>query len=139
MQIIYADDAPVLLDEVCHYLGRQGHDTIGLETRNLLDFQDRLDYMLETGFKPEALIIGGNNLLRNASGEPLLNLAAFDLCTWLSKKEAMQNCRLILFSRHEAIRRDALQHPEWGISYIVDKEDPDYLSKLAQAIKADAP
>ena len=137
MQVIYADDAPVLLDEVCTFLGRQGHDTVGLETRNLLDFQDRLDYMLETGFKPDVLIIGGNNLLRNASGEPLLNLAAFDLSTWLSKKEAMQNCRLILFSRHEAIRQDAQQHPEWGISNIVAKEDPNYLSNLAQAIKVE--
>jgi hypothetical protein len=138
MRVIYADDAPALLDEVCFNLGRQGHETVGLETHNLLDFQDRLDYMLETGFQPDALIIGGNNLLRNSSGTPLLNLAAFDLTTWLSKKEAMQTCRLVLFSRHEAIRRDARQHPEWGISHIVAKEDPNYLSNLAKAISGEA-
>lgn len=137
MRIIYADDTPVLLNDVCNQLRSLGHDAIALETDNLLEFQDRLNFMLEDGFEPDVLILGGRSILRDSQGTPLLDLNAFAFSLWLNKqtnKQRLKNTRLILFSRHAEIREAAQRHPEWGFSTIIAKNEPQALPDLLKAV-----
>jgi hypothetical protein len=138
MRIIYADDAPGIIEEVCQTLREHGHEAIALATDNLLEFQDRLQFMLEDGFKPEVLIIGGHNHLRDTDGTPLLDMDAFTIHHWLEQFEAkvhLENCRLVLFSRDEALRETARQHPEWGFEVIIPKEDISPTDGVLEALK----
>lgn len=138
MRIIYADDAPSTVEEVCQKLREHGHEAIGLATDHLLEFQDRLQFMLEDGFKPDVIIIGGHNQLRDANGTPLLDMDAFTIQHWLEQIETatyLQNCRLVLFSRDEALRETALEHPEWGFEVVVAKDDPSPADSVLAALE----
>lgn len=138
MRVIYADDEPPMLEQVCQHLRQQGHTAISLETDNLLAFQDRLRFMLEDGFQPNVVIIGGHNLLRNALGDPILDLNAFAIVNWMTvteHKAQLEDCRLILFSKDEVIRDTAHAHPEWGFKVVVAKDDPNALQNLLDALQ----
>jgi hypothetical protein len=137
MRIIYADDAPAMVEEICQKLREQGHEAVGLATDHLLEFQDRLQFMLEDGFKPDILIIGGHNHLRDANGTPLLDMDAFTIQHWLEQIETashLENCRLVLFSRDEALRETALEHPEWGFEVVVAKHDASPADSVLEAL-----
>ncbi len=135
MRIIYADDAPTIMEQVCDCLRSNGHEAVGVETDNLLDFQDQISFMLKKGFAPDVLVLGGHNLLRDRSGQPLLDISGFDLCNWLSAAQPVKECRVILFSRDEDLRKFAHQYPELGFKAVVAKDDPNYLSNLVRAIE----
>ena len=87
MKIIYADDAPEMLEEVCDFLFPLGHQVVPIETNNLLVFQEQLNLLLEKGFKADYLIIGGHNHLKSGTGENLFDLDAFSLRSGLETLE----------------------------------------------------
>lgn len=138
MRIIYADDAHDMVEEVCRKLREHGHEAIGLATDHLLEFQDRLQFMLEDGFKPDVLIIGGHNHLRDANGVALLDMDAFTIQHWLEQIEAssqLKNCRFVLLSRDEALRETALKHPEWGFEVVIAKDDSSPAESVLEALE----
>ena len=138
MRIIYADDAPDLLRSVAAYFRQHGHDLKTLETDNLLRFQERLSEMLEEGFKPQALILGGHNVLRDTQKDPLMDLDAFSLYGWLQEPEGaglLTECPVVLFSRDEELRQQALDHPEWGLHVVVAKDEADALPNLLSTVE----
>lgn len=137
MRVIYADDAPNLLEEVCTHLRQAGHEAVPLETDQLLDFQDRLTFMLEDGFQPDVIILGGHNQLRDTDGAPLLDLDAFSISNWLQglrQQTALADCKLVLFTRDVELRELAHEHPEWGTAMVVAKDEQDYLANLLRVV-----
>lgn len=139
MRIIYADDAPDLLRSVAAYFRQHGHDLKTLETNNLLRFQERLSELLEEGFVPQALILGGHNVLRDTQKEPLMDLDAFSLYGWLrepKRPDVLTDCPVVLFSRDEELRQTALDHPQWGLQVVVAKDEADALPNLLATIES---
>jgi hypothetical protein len=135
MQIIYADDEPRILEQVCGFLQQHGHEVYTLSTANLLDFQKKLTDLLESGFVPEVVITGGHNILRDGDGLELVDVEGFVINKWLGSQHLPADCRFILFSRHPELVEKAQHYPVWGFQASVLKGNTDSLVRLLGVIE----
>lgn len=135
MQIIYADDEPGTLTEVCTFLQQHGHRAEAVSTTNILDFQKEVNAALQHGFSPDAIVIGGHNVLRNGEGEALFDIDAFVITNWLEKIKVPEKCLVLLYSRDASLVERALQHKEWGFDAAIVKGRSDSLPSLLQSIE----
>lgn len=136
MQILYADDEPGTLTEVCSFLQQHGHQAEAVSTINILDFQEKVKSALLQGFVPDAIVLGGHNMLRNTEGEELIDIEAFVITNWFEKLQLPERCRVVLYSRDTALVEKALQHQEWGFDAVIIKGQTNSFSNLLQGIEA---
>ncbi|MEI6046511.1 MAG: hypothetical protein WCS37_19340 [Chloroflexota bacterium] len=139
MQIIYADDEPGILKQVCNFLQQHGHMVCTINTTNILDFQEKLVTLLSGDFVPDVVIIGGHNLLRDREGHSVFgfDIEGFVINKWLETQDLPPTCRYILFSRDQALVEKAQQRREWGFQTGILKNSPEALAHLLQAIERD--
>lgn len=135
MRVIYADDEPGTLTEVCDFLQENRHEARPISTTNILDFQEKIIHTLRGGFSPDIIIIGGHNVMRNSEGQELFELEAFVITNWLEKARLSKDCNFVLYSRDNQLIEKVRQHNRWGFAAAVLKGQEDSLDRLLEALE----